>query len=70
MTPDARHQQDAAGKGPAINDQFMKDLQRYSEDADRKVALSVVAGVLLLAIALGITGIMVTHRVWSARPTV
>ena len=49
-------------KGPAINDQFMQDLQRYSEDADRKVALSVVAGVLLLAIALGITGIMVTHR--------
>jgi nitrogen fixation/metabolism regulation signal transduction histidine kinase len=49
-------------KGSAINDQFMKDLQRYSEEADRKVALSIAGGVLLLAIALGITGIMVTHR--------
>jgi methyl-accepting chemotaxis protein len=46
----------------AINDRFVKDLQRYSEEADRKVALSIAAGVLLLAIALGITGIIVTHR--------
>ncbi|HEY2732634.1 MAG TPA: hypothetical protein VGI70_01550 [Polyangiales bacterium] len=49
-------------KGDAIDEQFMKDLQRYGEEADRKVALSIVAGVLLLALALGITGILVTHR--------
>jgi methyl-accepting chemotaxis protein len=49
-------------KGSAIDDRFVKDLQRYSEEADRKVALGIAAGVLLLAIALGITGIMVTHR--------
>lgn len=49
-------------KGDAIDQAFVRDLERYSEEADRKVAVRIVSGVLLLAIALGITGIMVTHR--------
>jgi methyl-accepting chemotaxis protein len=49
-------------KGDTITQQFVKDLEQYSQEADRKVAWSIAGGVLLLAIALGITGIMVTHR--------
>lgn len=49
-------------KGSAIDERFIRDLERYSEDADRRVAVRIVSGVVLLAIALGITGIMVTHR--------
>ena len=49
-------------QGDAITEQFVKDMQAYSEDADRKVAAGIVAGVLLLAVALGLTGIIVTHR--------
>lgn len=49
-------------KGSAIDENFIRDLQRYSEEADRRVAVRIVSGVILLAIALGITGILVTHR--------
>lgn len=49
-------------KGNAIDEGFIRDLERYSEEADRKVALRIVGGVFLLAIALGFTGILVTHR--------
>lgn len=49
-------------QGEAINEQFVKDMEQYSLEADRKVAFSIVAGVLLLAFALGVTGIVVTHR--------
>jgi nitrogen fixation/metabolism regulation signal transduction histidine kinase len=49
-------------KGDAIDQRFVQDLERYSEEADRKVAIRIMGGVLLLALALGITGIVVTHR--------
>lgn len=49
-------------KGSAIDEGFIRDLERYSEEADRKVAIRIVGGVFLLAIALGFTGILVTHR--------
>jgi nitrogen fixation/metabolism regulation signal transduction histidine kinase len=49
-------------KGEAIDQRFIEDLERYSAEADRKVALRIVGGVLFLALALGITGIVVTHR--------
>jgi len=49
-------------KGSAVDEHFVKDLERYSQDADRKVAVGIISGVLLMAIALGITGILVTHR--------
>jgi hypothetical protein len=51
-----------AANGSAITDDIVRDLESYSEAADRKVALSIVLGVLLLALALGATGIIVTHR--------
>jgi nitrogen fixation/metabolism regulation signal transduction histidine kinase len=49
-------------KGDAIDETFVRDLERYSVEADRRVALRIVSGVFLMAIALGITGILVTHR--------
>jgi nitrogen fixation/metabolism regulation signal transduction histidine kinase len=49
-------------KGSAIDEGFIRDLERYSEDADRRVAMRIASGVILLAIALAITGILVTHR--------
>jgi len=49
-------------KGDAIDAGFMRDLERYGQDADRKVAAGIIGGVLFLAVALGVTGILVTHR--------
>lgn len=51
-----------AAQGSAITEEFVRDLEAYSEAADRKVAISIVLGVLLLAVGLGATGIVVTHR--------
>jgi len=49
-------------KGGAVTEQFVRDLEEYSREADRKVAWGIAGGVLLLAIALALTGIIVTHR--------
>ena len=49
-------------KGTDIDEAFIKDLERYSEEADRRVALRIIGGVFLLAICLGFTGILITHR--------
>jgi nitrogen fixation/metabolism regulation signal transduction histidine kinase len=49
-------------KGTNIDETFIKDLERYSEEADRRVALRIISGVFLLAICLGVTGILITHR--------
>lgn len=49
-------------EGDAISAETIEALQRYGEEADRTVATSIVVGVLLLAMALGATGIIVTHR--------
>jgi methyl-accepting chemotaxis protein len=49
-------------KGGAIDDAFIRDIERYSQEADRRVALRIVGGVSLLAITLGLTCIFVTHR--------
>lgn len=43
-------------------EQFAKDIEQYAKAEDRKVAASIALGVLLLALALGVTGIMVTHK--------
>lgn len=51
-----------AAQGSSITEEFVRDLERYSEAADRRVALSIIGGVLLLALALAGTGIVVTHR--------
>jgi nitrogen fixation/metabolism regulation signal transduction histidine kinase len=49
-------------QGDAVTADFMKDMEAYSIEADRKVAAGIIGGVLLLALALGMTGIVVTHR--------
>jgi methyl-accepting chemotaxis protein len=54
------HKMDA--QGDAIDERFMHNLERYARDADRTVAEGIAGGVLLMTIALGITGILVTHR--------
>src|SRR5262245_18273495 len=36
-------------KGSSIDEGFIRDLERYSEEADRKVALRIMGGVFLLA---------------------
>jgi methyl-accepting chemotaxis protein len=43
-------------------EEFAKTVEQYSREADRDVAISIVAGVLLMALALGMTGIVVTHK--------
>jgi methyl-accepting chemotaxis protein len=49
-------------KGSAADAQFVSDLERYAREADRKVLLAILGGIGVLALALGITGIIVTHR--------
>jgi HAMP domain-containing protein len=49
-------------RGDAIDARFMQDLERYSREADRKVALGILGGVLLMTLTLGATGILVTHH--------
>jgi nitrogen fixation/metabolism regulation signal transduction histidine kinase len=50
------------GKGGAPDQQFIEDLQDYAETADRAVLLAIFGGIGVLALALAITGIVVTHR--------
>ncbi len=39
------------------------DLEGYAHAQDRKVMMSIIGGILVLALALGLTGIIVTHKV-------
>lgn len=48
---------------PDLDDDTAMDLERFAEQEDRKIRNAIVAGVLLLTLALGVTGIIVTHRV-------
>jgi len=48
---------------PDLDDTTAGDLERFAEQEDRKVRNAIIAGIALLALALGITGIVVTHRV-------
>lgn len=52
----------AASRGEDVGPEFMADLQRYSADADRNVLLAIIGGILFMAMCLGMTGIVVTHR--------
>jgi nitrogen fixation/metabolism regulation signal transduction histidine kinase len=49
-------------RGSAADKQFIDDMERYARDADRKVLLAVLGGIGVLALALAVTGIIVTHR--------
>jgi HAMP domain-containing protein len=48
---------------PDLDEATVSDLERFARQEDRRVRNAIVAGVLLLSIALGLTGILVTHRV-------
>lgn len=39
------------------------DLEGFAEQEDRKVLLGIVSGIVILALMLGFTGIIVTHKV-------
>jgi len=49
-------------RGSSADAQFIADLERYAQEADRKVALAIMAGIGVLTLALALTGIVVTHR--------
>jgi len=48
---------------PDLDAETMSYLNQISQQEDRKVRNAIVAGVLFLSFALGLTGIIVTHRV-------
>lgn len=48
---------------PDLDDDTASDLERFAKQEDRKIRNAIIAGVLLLTFALGVTGIIVTHRV-------
>lgn len=48
---------------PDLDPETAADLERFARQEDEKVRNAIIAGVLLLTLALGVTGILVTHRV-------
>jgi HAMP domain-containing protein len=48
---------------PDLGEGTASDLEEFAQQEDRKIRNAIVIGVLLLTLAMGITGIMVTHRV-------
>ena len=48
---------------PDLDPGTANDLEQFAQQEDRKIRNAIVAGVLLLTFALGVTGIIVTHRV-------
>lgn len=48
---------------PDLDPDTAKDLERFAKQEDRRIRNAILLGVLLLTVALGLTGILVTHRV-------
>ncbi len=48
---------------PDLDPDTAKDLEQFAKQEDRRVRNAILAGVLLMTLALGLTGIIVTHRV-------
>ncbi len=46
-----------------MDEQAIHELEDQAAAADRNTALAIIGGILALALALGFTGIIVTHRV-------
>ncbi len=48
---------------PNLAPETLSDMLEDVEETDRKIALSIMGGVALLCLALGATGIIVTHKI-------
>ncbi len=48
---------------PDLDPQVAANLDGFARAEDRKVLLGIMSGILIMAIALGFTGIVVTHKV-------
>lgn len=48
---------------PDLDPDTAADLEQFARQEDRKVRNAIIASVLLMTLALGVTGIIVTHRV-------
>jgi methyl-accepting chemotaxis protein len=48
---------------PDLDPETAANLEEIAEAEDRKVLFSIVGGILFLALAIGFTGIIVTHKV-------
>ena len=48
---------------PDLDEATANELEQFAQQEDRRVRNAIIAGVLLLTIALGLTGILVTPRV-------
>ncbi|MGB9340883.1 MAG: hypothetical protein WCB63_16680 [Polyangiales bacterium] len=48
---------------PDLDAQTASDLEEFAKQEDRAVRNAIIAGVLFLTLVLGLTGIVVTHRV-------
>jgi hypothetical protein len=48
---------------PDLGADTASDLEQFAQQEDRKIRNAILAGVLFLTLALGLTGIIVTHRV-------
>jgi hypothetical protein len=51
-----------AGSGEPLDEAFVADLDAYAREADRKVKFGILIGILVMTMALGLTGIVITHR--------
>ncbi len=48
---------------PELNPGAAADLEAFARSEDKKVVIAIILGVAIMALALGLTGIVVTHRV-------
>ncbi len=48
---------------PDLDAETANDLEQFAKQEDQKIRNAIVVGVLVLTLVLGLTGIMVTHRV-------
>ena len=48
---------------PELDETTVAELEEHARQEDRKVLFSIVGAILLLAVVLGLTGIIVTHKV-------
>lgn len=48
---------------PDLHPDVAEDLEGWAREQDRRVLFAIVGGIAVLALALGVTGILVTHKV-------